>query len=134
MNTSETESAGAVCDPAAIAALRDEGDDLLAELVDIFMAETPRQMTQLEHAMATGDSSAATLIAHTLKGTAGAFGAFSMEEAAAHMEHMARRGSIAKTAALYPRLCAEIERVTVALADYRPASIRPNPGTAARPR
>jgi HPt (histidine-containing phosphotransfer) domain-containing protein len=120
MNTSEIETAGAACDPAAIAALREEGDDLLAELIDIFMAETPRQMAQLERALATGDSSTATRVAHTLKGTAGVFGAFVMEALAAHMEHAARRGSIAKTAAICPQLRAEIDRVTAALARCHP--------------
>lgn len=120
MSTSEIEAAGAACDSATIAALREEGDDLLAELIDIFEAEAPRQIAQLERALAASDSSVATRLAHTLKGAAGIFGAVMMESLGAQMEIAARRGSIAEAAAIYPQLRAEIARVTAALGAYRP--------------
>ena len=120
MNTSEIEVAGAACDSVTIAALREEGDDLLAELIDIFEVETPRQIAQLERALAASDSSVATRLAHTLKGTAGIFGAVMMESLAAQMEIAARRGLIAEAAAIYPQLRAEIARVTAALGSYHP--------------
>jgi HPt (histidine-containing phosphotransfer) domain-containing protein len=119
MNTIGISAVGPACDSAAIAALRDEDDGLLAELIDIFAAEAPRQMGQLEQALSDRESSIAARIAHTLKGTAGIFGAFEMESLAAEIEHAARRASFSAAIAAYPRLQAEIARVMAALAAYR---------------
>lgn len=55
--------------------LCDEGDDLLSKLVDMFVSEVPLQLAALEEVLIKGDVGATRLAAHTLKGTAGNFGA-----------------------------------------------------------
>jgi HPt (histidine-containing phosphotransfer) domain-containing protein len=119
MNSKEMDATGPACDSATIAALRDEGDGLLAQLIDIFVMEAPRQMEQLKRALAEEESPAAFRIAHTLKGSAGVFGAFTMESLAALVEQAVRAKSFAAAAAAYPRLSAEIARVIATLARYR---------------
>ncbi len=71
-----TRAMTAAIDRKAIQDLRDEGENLLSDLVDMFIAEVPGQLATLEAALAKGDADAIRLTAHTLKGTAGNFGAF----------------------------------------------------------
>ncbi|HJU28948.1 MAG TPA: Hpt domain-containing protein [Candidatus Binataceae bacterium] len=117
MNIDEAEPA---CDLATIAALDDEdGGDLLADLIDTFSVEAPRQVEQLQRAIAEHETVVAARLAHTIKGSAGIFGAFRLEEMAAQAEQAARRHSLAQAAAVYRRLRDEIDRVIAALARYR---------------
>jgi HPt (histidine-containing phosphotransfer) domain-containing protein len=70
----------------AIQELRDEGEDLLSELVEMFIGEVPGQLATLEEALAKGDAGVTRLIAHTLKGTGGNFGASRMQALASAIE------------------------------------------------
>lgn len=116
MNSSQIEAVGPACDFATIAALRDEGDNLLTELIEIFTTEAPCQMTELERALAQQESAAAARIAHTLKGTAGVFGASMMESLAARIERSARRASFGDAIDACGPLRVEIARVMATLA------------------
>jgi len=66
--------------------LREEGENLLNELVDMFVAEVPLQLDALETALAKGDAGATRLATHTLKGTAGNFGTRRMQALAKTIE------------------------------------------------
>ena len=80
MNTHSEDTAGvAAVDERIIQELREEGGDLLADLVGMFVEEVPGQLTELEAALRKGDAGATRLTAHTLKGTAGNFGASQMQ-------------------------------------------------------
>ena len=67
-----------VLDPRVLDDLRASvGDDraFVAELIDEFLADAPRQLELLRDAAAAGDAEAARRAAHTLKGNARTFGA-----------------------------------------------------------
>jgi hypothetical protein len=66
---------GEVCDRATRDELRAEGDTLLPELVGIFRTELTMGLDELARAIEARDCTAIARIAHTLKGTAGTFGA-----------------------------------------------------------
>ena len=105
----------AAIDRPAIQALRDEGGNLLSELVDMFIGEVPVQLAALEEALIKGDAIAARLSAHTLKGTGGNFGASRMQILAGAIEEKVRDGSLAGAAATLVQLRAECARVRDAL-------------------
>ncbi len=68
-----------VLDMSAIDALRDlrdDGDDdLLAELIDLFLADAPQRMSALAAAIDSKDWEGVASWAHSLKGSCGSLGA-----------------------------------------------------------
>jgi HPt (histidine-containing phosphotransfer) domain-containing protein len=102
-------------DRQVIQNLRDEGDNLLSDLVEMFIVEVPGQLATLEAALANKDAGATRLTAHTLKGTGGNFGAARMLEFASAIEEKGRNGSLEGAGALLILLRAECTRVRVAL-------------------
>ena len=98
-----------VCDRATLDELRADG--LLAELAAIFQAELAKGLDELARALATRDCAAVARIAHTLKGTAGVFGAPHMREMAASIDQMARAGQADQATAMFAEFRSECERV-----------------------
>jgi len=99
--------------------LRDEGDELLIDLIDLFFGETPARLRVLTTALAAGDREQVERSAHTLKSTAATFGAETMRAVAAEAEMAARAGRLESVAQLLPTLHREAEQVREALAGVR---------------
>jgi histidine phosphotransfer protein HptB len=120
MNTHSEDTAGvAAVDERIIQELREEGGDLLADLVGMFVEEVPGQLTKLEAALRKGDAGATRLTAHTLKGTAANFGASQMQTLASAIEMKARDGALDGAPAIFVQLRAECARVREALEAVR---------------
>lgn len=87
-----------VIDPDAIEALRsvapDDGGKFLTELIDIFLADTPSRLNELVSATDKGDITTATRAAHSIKGSAGNFGAAILSQIALEVEHAAKAGQL----------------------------------------
>lgn len=98
-----------ICDREAIDSLRLEGASFIRELIELFQAEVPKGVRELGQALDGRDSARAALIAHTLKGSAGIFGARRMQRLAAAIEQAARAGSVDK--AMLEEFGSECERV-----------------------
>jgi HPt (histidine-containing phosphotransfer) domain-containing protein len=85
-----------VLDPNALEALRglqDEGeDDLLGELIDLFLEDSPGRITGMGDAIAGEDWPALSAWAHGLKGSCGSLGAMHMAELCARLERLGRGG------------------------------------------
>jgi histidine phosphotransfer protein HptB len=108
-------------DQSAIQDLRNEGENLLSDLVDMFIREVPGQLATLEAALAKRDVGAARLTAHTLKGTGANFGAARMQALANAIEEKARNGSLDGASVTFVELRAECTRVRDALKAERRA-------------
>lgn len=107
----------AAIDLAALARLdEDLGNDpaVLAEIVDSFLTEVPRLLDELDRALAASDSVTVERVGHTLKSSAGLFGAMPLCALARELELVARKDA-ARAAALAPQLRPEFERVRTAL-------------------
>ena len=109
----------AAIDRKAIQDLRDEGENLLSDLVDMFIHEVPGQLATLEAALTKRDAGAARLTAHTLKGTGANFGASRMQALASAIEEKGRSGSLDGAAGTFVDLRAECTRVRDALKAVR---------------
>jgi two-component system, sensor histidine kinase and response regulator len=110
------DNSGEVCDRATLDELRAEGDNLLPELIGIFQTELTKALDELAHALETRDCAAAARISHTLKGTAGTFGATHMHEMAAKIDQAARTGQTDQASAMFAEFRSECERVRACLA------------------
>lgn len=111
---------GAADRPVDLAvALRWLGGDqqLLRELVGIFVDDGPKRLEALRAAMAAADAQQLEQIAHSLKGSAAILGAVRLQESARALEEAARNGFADNNAHLVPELVHEVERVTAFFAD-----------------
>lgn len=82
-------------DPDVIDALLDavDGDrEFLAELIETWLDDAPRQLALIEAAAAGADTADLVMPAHTLKSTSASLGAMEVSELARTMEHQARTG------------------------------------------
>jgi len=92
-----------VLDLTALEALRglDEGDeDLLGELIDLFMADAPGRIAGMRDAIAREDWPALASWAHSLKGSCGSLGAMHMADLCGRLESLGRRGGDRREAEL----------------------------------
>ncbi|TWU23779.1 response regulator [Bythopirellula polymerisocia] len=69
-------------------------DAFLREMVELFLAECPKQLTEIEQARASGEQVALTRAAHTFKGSVSIFAADNASEAAKRIEEMSRAGDL----------------------------------------
>ena len=105
--------------PDAIQALRElspEGDtEFLRELIDIYLADTPKQLAQLEEALAKQDAALVIRAAHSIKGSSGNFGAQEFARLAHEMESHAKANDLAAVNAAMPEFKLRLAQVVEAL-------------------
>jgi len=94
----------------------DNDEELVAEIVELFLDDTPRQIAALEDALARGDGEVVRERAHTLKGAAANMGAAELRETAGRMEEAARNGRLAEATELADRIHRDFARLREALA------------------
>ena len=106
--------------PIALGALRDslQDDDLVAELVDTFLASAPALAADLHPALDRGDIDGLRRGAHTLRSNAATFGADSLAARCQELETGAD-GDAAAVSDLISRVEAEFELVRAALTATR---------------
>jgi PAS domain S-box-containing protein len=89
--------------------------DILKELVELFLEDTPNQLKTLKEAAEKGDASSVERTAHTLSGGSGNLGAVRVAAICAELEEIGRSGDLAPAPALLSRLEEEYGRVRTAL-------------------
>jgi CheY-like chemotaxis protein/HPt (histidine-containing phosphotransfer) domain-containing protein len=106
-----------IWDPAA-ALERLEGDEeLLCELVQIFLEETPKHLASLAHAVETGDLEKIENTAHTLKSELGYLGLPAAAQKAGDLERMGHNRTLQLAADLFLAFRAEILAISEAMRD-----------------
>jgi two-component system, sensor histidine kinase and response regulator len=93
----------------------DGNQALLEEVVDLFVHDVPRLMGSIKQAIDTGDTEALYNAAHTLKGSAGNFGAEKVTLTAERLEVRAKEQDLRTAAQVFITLEAEIDRLVKAL-------------------
>jgi HPt (histidine-containing phosphotransfer) domain-containing protein len=89
----------------------------LAELVRIFRADWPRQLSRLRKAVGDGDAPALRAAAHALKGAVSNFAAPAATETAFTLQKMGEAGRLAGAGAVLERLERQVEDLVAALAE-----------------
>jgi len=102
-------------DAETIADLRSEGDELLQDLIALFLSETPKRLKTLSASVAAGNCGEAERAAHTLKSSAATLGALALGATASAAEAAARTGRLDEVARLLAPLGTEAEKALAAL-------------------
>jgi PAS domain S-box-containing protein len=92
--------------------LQEDGEpDLLTELIELYLEDSPVRIDAAKSAFTSGDAQAMALAAHTLKGSSGNLGAKRMAALAALLEQHGRAGSIENAAPILEQLEREFAAV-----------------------
>jgi two-component system, sensor histidine kinase and response regulator len=88
-----------------------DDQDLLREIVGLFLAEAPELMQAVRESVERRDSSSLQRSAHTLKGSVANFGAKGAYEIALKLETMGRTGDLSRASAMLAELEAAVRRL-----------------------
>ena len=105
-------------------ALGSPGDDLLAEVIGVFLAEGPGQVRSVNDALASRDAAAIQRAAHRLKGSALGLGARQLAALVGEVELAARAGDAERATSAAAGLDAAFEAARVSLKAIRDLGIR----------
>lgn len=98
----------ATLDPEILASLRqmkeETGEDILSELIEMFLEDAPAQIRQIRRALAEGDAQTLEYTAHALKGTSGSMGATRMSALSSRLQDIGRSEELAGAPATLDRL------------------------------
>jgi signal transduction histidine kinase/CheY-like chemotaxis protein/HPt (histidine-containing phosphotransfer) domain-containing protein len=83
-------------------------ENLLYEVVQIFLDETPKNLEKLRQAISRGDTETIQRTAHSLKGELGYFGTAGISRATCELEDAARRHDLENAALLFSALESEL--------------------------
>jgi HPt (histidine-containing phosphotransfer) domain-containing protein len=112
-----SESASPIFDKQ-VALTRVGGDEeLLRELIEVFLGDCPKWLSDLRKAAAAGSAVDLRRAAHTIKGAVGYFGADDASLAADRLQELGRAGDVAAAVAVVTDLEHSLERLTAALKD-----------------
>jgi len=100
---------------ADLRALGGPGEDVLADVITLFLADVPSQLLALTAAIDAGDVEATWQIAHRLKGSSLAIGAWRMAKICGAVEFAARGETLDRTASHAWELSTEFESTRRAL-------------------
>ncbi len=112
----------AIFDPSQMLQNIGGDQDLLLQLVDLFLERQADMMSQIRQSLSLGDALTVERAAHTLKGTAGNLCAPEVALAAGRLEAVGRLGTLHDAPAVYAHLEMEMLRLVQVLREYRGAS------------
>ncbi len=96
-----------------------DGDmELFREIVQLFLRESPETMAKIHGAIREENAMELDRAAHTLKGSAGNFGARPVFETALKLEMMGKSGDLAGGIETYSVLSLEMDRLKLALEEF----------------
>jgi two-component system, sensor histidine kinase and response regulator len=110
------EDPAAVFDWTAALSYVDGDVGLLREIAELFLADYPQRMAEIQDAIATGDSQTLMRTAHSLKGVVSTFAAKAASEAALRLEMIGHSGDLSQARDAYAPFETEMSRLTSLLA------------------
>ena len=97
-------------------------DDLMAELIDLFLMEAPGQLVEMREALAANDFDRLARVAHTIKGSLATFYAVQARTHAQHLETAAKASDTAQARQTLSALEHDLELLEPQLLALRNAS------------
>lgn len=113
------EDSAPVLDPSVLDELYEFAGKEADTILELFLADAPRQVELLEQAATARDIARMGEIAHSLKSAAANVGAMALSAVAARIEAEARSGTLAMPDVAVALVIAESARMRVAIAGYR---------------
>lgn len=102
-------------DVKALELVRQASDDVLQEVIGIYLAQAPAQVASIREAVARGDARILASAAHALRSSSGNVGARRVVEVCTELEKIGRAGGSSGAAELARQLTSEYERAERAL-------------------
>jgi HPt (histidine-containing phosphotransfer) domain-containing protein len=96
-------------------AIAGDTPDVVDELIDLYLADTPCRLDDLRSAITHDDPSTMQLAAHTLKSSSASMGALTLSTLCAELESISQLGTLAGTSQKVTCVEEEYERVKLAL-------------------
>lgn len=113
------EAAEAPLDPEVLASLRqlqqDTGEDILSELIGMFLEDAPSQIEEIRQALREADPQSLEHTAHALKGTSGTMGAIRMSAISSELQDVGRSGDLSDASGKVAHLEGEFVQAKAAL-------------------
>jgi HPt (histidine-containing phosphotransfer) domain-containing protein len=88
----------------------DGDEELLEEMVVIFLEFTPRQLQEIRQALKTGDAEFLRGRAHSIRGAAASISAGAVQQAAGELENAGKKHDLAQAALCFKALDQEFSR------------------------
>ena len=108
-----------VLDPDRLGMLRKleskTGRDLLGQLLNLFLEQTPVRIEQMRQGFAANDLDAVVGPAHSMKGSCVNLGVNRLGQLSSDLEEAARAGDLAMSQGLFEQVQAEYEKVSMAM-------------------
>jgi HPt (histidine-containing phosphotransfer) domain-containing protein len=89
-----------------------DDEDFCKEIIELFIEDTPHQISELKKAIENNDASMVHQKAHSLKGSSAQVSALSMQEIAFQMEQAGEAGNVDRAATLMSEFEEEFEKFT----------------------
>lgn len=110
-----------------LAADDDAGDQFMAEIIKVFLADLRERVHDIGSQMSQNNHAGIAATAHAIRGSCGHFGATRLIELSREVEDQARREKIGDLQPAITSMVAETERVRAALEAFRRDHVRPHP-------
>lgn len=108
-------------DPAEFENLKQlGGDKFINELIDTFLEDAPRMISELNESQKAGDADAFRRAAHSLKSNGATFGATHLSELAKELEVLGRENKLGETGNRLEVLNEAYQQVAAELQELRP--------------
>ena len=111
-------------DLAGLREMLDGNDELLRELVVLFVADAPERIAEAEWALGNANSRGLSEAAHALKGSAGSMRAHVLQEAARRLESSAQGGDLTTARSLLDEV-SDAMHAAIAILEHAAASVAP---------
>jgi len=119
LSHSEPDSSHEAIDTETLQAFREaiglNADQFLAQLIDVYLEETPLLMQAIHTAVAQNDAVAMQQAAHTLKSSSASLGAISFSKLCEKLESLGHSSTMAEAREVVVQFDSEYERVKIAL-------------------
>ncbi|MFQ5420938.1 MAG: response regulator, partial [Anaerolineae bacterium] len=103
-------------DKAAVArALGPDAEEMLVELLPLFFEDAAPIMSNIQHALKTGDADSLNRAAHTLKGSSASLGLVSLTNIFTRLENLGKTEEMGPASEIFKQLKSEFSRVKLAL-------------------
>ena len=104
-------------DKNAILAAFEGDNELIREVLDLFLEECPRQMSAIREAVESSDAPKIFRAAHSLTGSLSNFAAAEAFQSAQHLERLGREGDVSKAGVAFQVLEGHMSLLCAAMAD-----------------
>jgi CheY-like chemotaxis protein len=107
-----------VLDKKSVLAAFESDNDLILEVLELFLEECPQQMSAIREAVESSDAEKISRAAHSLKGTLSNFAAAGAFQAVQHLERLGREGNASMARGAFQALEDQVALLYSAMSDF----------------